>query len=378
MKTLSFTVDAKTVDGRLAQIKDMDPSLICLFFSPEHAEDGLLKKISELYKTIPVVGCSTAGEMSSEGYSQGGVSIVAIHFDDTEVRAVSETLPSSQHSRKTACSVAGQLKGEGLTGILMLAPGLNINGSEVCYGMQETVGEAVTIFGGLAADNANFKETFTFINGSLANNTLVAVGFYGDKIKIQASSKGGWKPFGPSRRVTKSVGNILYELDNKPALDLYKEYLGDKAADLPASGLLYPFSILDSNSNQTGLVRTILDINHDEKSLVLAGDIHEGSLVCLMHSDVDALIGGAAAAAQDLEINSTGDSSVAFLVSCVGRSIVMADEVEEELEVVQDILGKNVALTGFYSYGEICPFVGTKKSELHNQTMTIAHLSETA
>jgi hypothetical protein len=244
--------------------------------------------------------------------------------------------------------------------------------------MQETVGDAVTVFGGLAADKANFKETFTFINGSLANNTLIAVGFYGDKIKIQASSKGGWKPFGPSRRVTKSIGNILYELDNKPALDLYKEYLGDKATDLPASGLLYPFSILDSNANQTGLVRTILDVNHDEKSLILAGDIREGSLVCLMHSDVDALIDGAAAAAQDLKINNTEGSSVAFLVSCVGRSIVMADEVEEELEIVKGILGKNVALTGFYSYGEICPFVGTKKSELHNQTMTIAHLSETA
>jgi len=378
MKTLSFTVDKNTIDERLTQIKGMKPDLICLFFSPEHAKGELLKKIAETFRQVPVVGCSTAGEMSSDGYSQGGLSIVAIHFDGTKVRAVSETIQSSAHSRKAACSVANQLKGEGLTGILMLAPGLNINGSEVCHGIQEVAGEGVTIFGGLAGDNSNFAETFTFINGSLANNSLVAVGFYGDKIKIQASSKGGWKPFGPTRRVTKSVGNVLYELDNKPALDLYKEYLGEKAAALPASGLLYPFSILDQDSNQTGLIRTILDISHEKKSLILAGDIHEGSLVCLMHSDVDALINGAAAAAHDLEADDADGASVAFCVSCVGRSIVMADEVEEELEAVKNVLGKNTALIGFYSYGEICPFAGTRKSELHNQTMTIARLSERA
>ena len=77
---------------------------------------------------------------------------------------------------------------------------------------------------------------------------MVAVGLYGEHVKLGHGSKGGWDTFGPERIVTKSDGNVLYELDDKPALALYKEYLGDRAAGLPGSALLFPLALRASKA----------------------------------------------------------------------------------------------------------------------------------
>lgn len=102
-----------------------------------------------------------------------------------------------------------------------------------------------------------------------------------------------------------------------------------------------------------------------------------GSFVCLMHADIDELIEGAEGAARDACIDDSAGDSAALLVSCVGRRIVMSDDVVEEVEVVKDILDENTSIAGFYSYGEISPFEITGKPELHNQTMTVAYITET-
>ena len=191
MKTLSLTVDSKSFDNQLARIKDIDPSLLCLFFSPEYSNSHILKEITNTYKDIPVVGCSTAGEISNDALSSGGMSIMALNFEDTIVETSSEISNGAEDSYRAARTAAEKMPKENLAGVLVLAPGLNINGSEVVGGVTEVFGSDVTVFGGLAGDNVSFNETFTFINGSLSNNAIVLVGFYGSKIKIKASSKGG-------------------------------------------------------------------------------------------------------------------------------------------------------------------------------------------
>ncbi len=212
-------------------------------------------------------------------------------------------------------------------------------------------------------------------DGPPESNRIAVVGLYGERIKVGFGSLGGWDPFGPERLVTRSQGNILYELDGQPALALYKKYLGDYAKDLPASGLLFPLSL--KTENNESIVRTILGVNEAENSLTFAGDMPHGVQARFMMANFDRLIDGAVGAAQT-SFDAIGGTTpdLALLISCVGRKLVLKQRIEEEVEGVQDILGQGTALAGFYSYGEISPFNPSAKCELHNQTMTITTLSE--
>lgn len=187
---------------------------------------------------------------------------------------------------------------------------------------------------------------------------------------------GGWDPFGPERIITRSQGNVLYELDGQSALGLYKKYLGEHARELPASGLLFPLS-LRTQAGATPVVRTILSVDEATQSLTFAGDVPVGAYARLMKANFDRLIDGAtgAATAGGRALGGTA-TELAILISCVGRKLVLKQRIEEEVEGVRDVLGAGAVLTGFYSYGEISPFTPGAKCELHNQTMTITTLAE--
>jgi hypothetical protein len=263
---------------------------------------------------------------------------------------------------------------------LLLGQGVAVNGSALIAGMTKVLGEAVTITGGLAGDAAAFKETWVLNQTGVHNDELVCLGLYGAGLVFAHGSFGGWAPFGPARRVTRCAGNVLFELDGEPALDVYKRYLGDYARDLPASGLLFPFAMLGSDHNEIGLIRTILAVDERDGSLTLAGDIDPDGYLKLMHASTDALVGGAESAAQAAaaaaEVAGWGGQGLGLLVSCVGRKLVMGGRVEEEIEAVADVFGQSAILAGFYSNGEISPFTGNLECKLHNQTMTITYLGE--
>ena len=180
---------------------------------------------------------------------------------------------------------------------------------------------------------------------------------------------------GPSGLLPGAKGNCLHELDGRPALSLYEEYLGEKAADLPASALLFPLALKRPNETQT-LVRTVLNVSHEENSMTFAGDMPEGSIVQLMQANFDRIIDGAAQAASMLPIDLLEDSTMLSIpISCVGRRLILRHRAEEELEEVLAVLPSQTAQTGFYSYGELSPLTGST-CELHNQTMTLTLLSE--
>ena len=234
----------------------------------------------------------------------------------------------------------------------------------------------MTVTGGLAGDDARFQETFVMLDDAPRPGAIVGLGFYGDRLKVGIGSLGGWGPFGPDRVVTRSVGNVLYELDSQPALELYKRYLGEHAAGLPATGLLFPLGLRVEGS-ENRLVRTILAVDDAERSMTFAGDVPEGATVQLMRANYERLVDGAAGAAR-ISYEAIGSSSpdLAVLISCVGRKLVLKQMIEEEVEGVRDVLGEQTRLTGFYSNGEIAPFGPTGNCELHNQTMTITTFSE--
>lgn len=331
-------------------------------------------QIKLLYPNAHIVGSSSSGNILGAEISSAQVVATAIHLENTSI-AVSKVEISSGNSIETlSLELVNDLPQEKLKHIFVMSDGLNVNGSELIRGMNKNKG-TYTISGGMAGDGDRFQETWTIADAPARQNQIVLIGFYGDKLTVSTGCCAGWSSFGADRMVTKSSGNILFELDNQPALELYKEYLGEFSKDLPYSGMRFPLNIR-ANADAGEVTRTLLAIDEEQKSITFAGDIPEGYIARLMKPDIDALIDGAGLAAKDI-IQRKNSRGLSLVVSCVGRRVVMNDLVEEELENVESVLGENVQLTGFYSYGEISPFQNKmKQCELHNQTMTLTTLYE--
>jgi len=351
-----------------------EAGLILIFGSSALIKEGTA--VSELRKNHPnaiFVGGSTSGEITGTNVHDNTVVATLIEFEKTKIKYASEKVDTVEDSFEAGKRIINQIIEPGLKHVLVISEGLHINGSELVRGLRDVLPEGVAATGGLAGDGADFKETYILNEKGEAESQLIsAIGFYGDAIEFGYASLGGWDSFGVERMVTKSINNVLFELDGKPALDLYKSFLGDHAAELPASGLLFPLN-MRIGKDSIPIVRTILAVNEEEHSLTFAGDIPEGAYVRLMKANFDRLIEGAVGAAKSTVVNSP---EIAILISCVGRKLVLKQMIEEEVEGVADILGDDTTFCGFYSYGEISPFSIGASCELHNQTMTITTMKE--
>jgi len=357
------------------------PQLVLAFGATALLKDkARYDEIKSLYPSSHLVVCSTAGEIAGTTVSDGTLVVTAIQFEKSTVECVSVSISNAEESQQKGKELAGMLKKEGLVHALVFSDGLKVNGTALVAGLLESLPENVSVTGGLVGDGADFKRTLVGIDSPPEEGKIGLIGLYGG-IKIGYGSLGGWDPFGVERTITKSKGNILYELDGKPALNLYREYLGEQAAGLPGTGLLFPLSLRmkdGDGGNEVEVVRTILAIDEKEQSLTFAGDVPEGTPATLMKANFERLIDGAGkAASMSIEPIAGGKAELALLISCIGRKLVLKERVEEEIEAVQSAIGGQAALTGFYSYGEICPTAPKKKQcRLHNQTMTITTFRE--
>ncbi len=336
-----------------------------------------IDEVKKAYPAAQIVGCSTAGEICQENVFDNNIVCTALWFEKSSIQLVEEKISNVEDSFSVGEKLASKLDKEQLVHIMVLSEGININGSELTKGFNKQLNNSVSVTGGLAGDQANFIETLVVNNGVGEPNKVLAIGFYGKNLQVGYGSMGGWDSFGVDREVTKSAGNVLYELDGKPALELYKKYLGAHASDLPLSALLYPLNLMIKDTD-ISLVRTVLSVNEAAGSMTFAGDIPQGEYVRLMKANYNLLIEGANGAA---EMSKTSfrdlDPDFAILISCVGRKLVLKQRVEEELEAVREVVGSKAAMTGFYSYGEICPIKPFEQHcELHNQTMTITIFKE--
>lgn len=323
-----------------------------------------------------ITGCSTAGEIADVHVLDDSLSVVALELAHTPVRLTK--VLTADHANSYTCGrvLANRLMAPDLRHVLVLSDGLQVNGSQLVAGLKATLPDHVVITGGLAGDGARFNQTEVFHNDVVREGLITALGFYGDHLRVGYGSLGGWDAFGPERLITRSDANILYELDDQSALELYKTYLGEHAAGLPATGLLFPLCIR-SNAEAEPVVRTILAVDEASGSMTFAGDMPAGWYARLMRANFDRLIDGATYAARHAASLVERPATVALLISCVGRKMVLKQRIEEEVEGVRDVLGPNTILTGFYSYGEISPLLASAECTLHNQTMTITTFSET-
>jgi len=306
---------------------------------------------------------------------------VALRFADTAVRLACGMVGSAADSRACGSAIGQKLAAPDLAGIFVLSDGLNVNGSELVAGITEIVGKQTPLTGGLAGDGSQFHETLVGADGVPCSHAVVGIGFYGNSVRIGHGSAGGWDVFGPRRSITKSVGNLLLELDGERALDLYERYLGEEAAGLPGSGLLFPLQITDPVRLEHQVVRTILSVDREQRSMTFAGDVPQGWSAQLMRGSFHRLAEGAGEAARQARsglAESHDRNGVALLVSCIGRRLLMGQRTHEEIEAAAAELGSRLTRIGFYSYGEISPHAVSGICELHNQTMTVTTITEAA
>jgi hypothetical protein len=373
------------IDGNFAvdtgdQMTGAGPMLVLAFGGKEVLiNDNIYDKLKANYALADIVLCSTSGEIFNAAVFDNSVSVVAIEFEKTKIKTVSININNVADSFEAGKTLFTRLHGEGLAYVLIISDGGLVNGSQLVKGIEQVNTCNIPVTGGLAGDADKFSFTIVGCNEKPATGNIVAVGFYGDNLNIGHSSLGGWEIFGPEKKVTRSVSNCLYEIDNKSALDLYKQYLGKYADELPGSALLFPLYVRPEGSLDS-VVRTILSIDNEEQSMVFAGDIPEGSYVRFMKANFDKLIDAATHAASNSLLQFPAANSekpkLALLISCVGRKLILGKRVDEEVEAIKDIFGEATLLTGFYSYGEISPITPNATCELHNQTMTITTFNE--
>ena len=361
----------------LPTVEAGSPRIVLAFGARRLVQDGrLLAELRDHFPGAALIGCSTSGEIMGDEVGDDSLVVTVLGFDHTQFRTACVEIAEATSSHEVGKELALQLNEASLRHVFVVSDGLNVNGSDLARGIASGVSGGVSVTGGLSGDGADFAQTWVIAGDQAGPQRVAAIGFYGDRLRIGYGSMGGWQPFGPVREITRAEGNILYELDGRSALDLYKKYLGTHADQLPASALLFPILVTEENAGE-GVVRTILSVDENDKSMTFAGDIPRVGTAQLMKTNVDDLVDGATAAAE-ASLTGLGERrpDLALLVSCVGRKLVMKQRIEEEVDAVRDVFGGDTAIAGFYSYGELCPFGPGTACRLHNQTMTITVFAE--
>lgn len=378
MQTLQRTFRAAAdLAAGLPQLQDFTPDLLLIHAAPAWFETPAA--LESLLAAFPgrCLGCSTAGEIAGSAVLDDHCVVTALRFDTTALSIHEADIASTTDSYAAGQRIARSVVESRPDLLIVFAPGTAVDGARLVEGLMDELPQRFPISGGLAGDGGRFHQTWTIGPSGIHSDRVVAVALKGPGLRFGHGSYGGWKPFGPIRRVSRCEGNRLYRLESERALDVYRRYLGEYAHDLPASGLLFPFSVLDENGQETGLIRTIIGIDDESGSLILAGSVREGSFLQLMHTNSEGLVDGAEVAAERAFAPGVRDNaSLALLVSCIGRKLLLGERVEDEVEAALQMGPRNLAVAGFYSNGEIGPSGLTSDCRLHNQTMTITLIGE--
>ena len=339
--------------------------------------NNILSFLTAQFKNAQILSCTTAGEINQTNVEDNSIICSAIQFEKTPIETVVDNLINCKNSFELGANLAKKLNTKNLTHIFMLSDGNLVNGDDLLTGIKSEIGENIQISGGIAGDGDRFQKTYVGLNENYKEGNVVLMGLYGNHIHVGTGKKAGWDVFGPEKTITKSDGNFLHEIDGENALDMYKTYLGKYANELPASALLFPISI-KTKEHDFYIVRTILSIDNENKIMKFAGNVPEGSTIRFMKSNFDRLVLAASEAGLEA-CESLGNKNIpelAIIVSCVGRKLVLANRIEEEVEAAVECFPNSTKIIGFFSYGEISPQKDDHISYLHNQTITITTFSE--
>lgn len=360
----------------LGPAMDDERTLALVFGASTQLDDPApIRELGTMLPKATIIGASGAGAVASVDVLDTETTVALVRFEHTDLAVASEPVPTAEDSRSVGREVARRLVArDGLTAIYLLADGLLVNGPELVQGMNDILPAAVRLAGGMAGDTTAFERTWTIVGGEPRQGHVTALGFYGDRLRMERGCRGGSVGFGPRRLVTRSAGNVVYELDGTPALQLYKEFLGELASTLPGGASHFPLSVFRSSQSEA-VIRFVLGVDDATQSITVAGDIPQGAQVQLSRANRGDLLEGAQEAADALGIRAGSDPVLNLVVSCIGRRIVLGEQTEEELETTIEHLPAGSLQSGFYSYGEISS-TDARRCDMHNMTLTLTSLAE--
>ncbi len=367
------------------------PDVLIIFVSPQFEHKQMLSGIISITGNIPLVGGTTAGEISNSGFSEKSVVIMALSSRTLRF-ATGIGLNMGLDEAGCGAELAKGFQKKDLIdetlSLLIFPNGMGGDGVKVISGLHSVLGSDFEIVGGYLGDDDNFGHTFQYYNGKVYKDAIAGLLIYGDpKFKTGIGVRSGFESIGNRFECTSSEGHLVKEFDHEPALDLYKEFLGaERSKQLPGICLEYPFGLIDEkvsiDDQEYFQLRCGLMVDHENGTISLAGSIPEGSSITLTTASRRDIINGAKNAAEQALKNLRGAKPEAILMfSCVGRKLVLGRRTEEEILAVRKIIGEDVPIIGFYTYGEIGPIDKLKDdlaiTKFHNETVVLWILGST-
>ncbi len=353
------------------------PDACWLFCAPENGFEDLVKGVYEAIDRRPLIGCTTDGEISTAGFSTNSAVLGAIVSDQMAFEIVSVN-NIGRDNEKAGRQLASAFS-DAVRYVQLFSDGLTGNGSAILRGMATGFSKNTPVSGGTSADAGKFLKTWQFHSDRIFSDAAVAIGFSGD-FKLGTGVRSGWSRIGLPKKVTRSSGNILYELNGEPALNVYERFLGKHAKNLPGVGVEYPLGLVDHIERVDGsenlLLRATMSVDREKGSIQFAGEIPEGAMVYLTCGDKVSILDATDEAVQEA-VNDMGkevEPSMVFFYSCTARKTLLGLRVSEEIERVRSRLNPDVPILGFYTYGEYCRVRRHQPSQLHNETATLSFI----
>ncbi len=367
------------------------PSVAFVFSSVTYDQDAMLRGIAEISGNTPVVGCSTAGEITTAGpLDEPSVAVMLISSDSIKFHSgigvgVKENEVAA--GKTVADQVITRAGGkDNVKGFIMLSDGLAGNGAGILRGILSELGEHFPLVGGSAGDDFLFKETYQYLGNKVYTNSVVGVGISGN-LHHGIGVKHGWGMLSLPAKVTKSSGSKIFEINHKPAIELYRDYFKDQINNIGGKTLgeftlLYPLGI-KSLHNEEFLLRAPLFVDEKDGSIACGAETPEGSDIRIMMGTRESAIAMAQKAAEEAKDALNGATPKAiFIFNCIARKKLFGTRTPEEITAIQEVLGKEIPLIGFYTYGEQAPINGQVKNVMqcntvfHNETVVIYVLAD--
>jgi len=359
--------------------------LIIVFSSVSYDQAKMISGVRSVSKEIPLVGCSDSGEITANGPTSEQVAVMALDADNIDF-VIGVGLGTDKDSYAAGMAAAKEVKEKStkeLSLLMTFLDGLAENGAAVVRGLQEVLGKNLPIVGGSAGDDFLFKKTFQYYNDRIMTNAVISIGFSGEFI-FGVGVRHGWEPVGLPMKVTEAKGSRIIKVNNRPALSIYEDYFGKKAEELikePIAKMAYTYPLgMSVKGSEELLIRDVV-IANEQGEITCAAEIEEGSEIRLMLGEEErAILAAREAAKQALSQLNGVEPKAIFVFNCMARKKLLGINVKNEIDAIQDVLGKDVPLIGFYTYGELAPLageIGPKcHSVFHNETMTLMVLGE--
>lgn len=359
--------------------------VLLIFADPHFNHRALLAGVVDVTGTIPMVGGTTAGEISEAGFTSGSVVVMALGSREL-MFSTGIGQDMSKGEETSARSLVEDLRRQSSLdqafSLLIFPNGMGGDGVKVIKGLQSALDPSIEIVGGFLGDGLDFGPTFQFFNGQVYKDAMPGLLIRdGQRFTTGVGVRSGFESIGNRFYCTESDGNVAYRFDDRPALDLYKLFLGeDLSQRLPEVALEFPFGLIDEKVSIAGeeyfQLRAGLAVDHERGSITLAGSIPPGGAITLTTASRGDLIDGARLAAEQAKDGLRGARPVAVLMfSCVGRRLVLGRRTTEEVDAVRRVLGADVPLIGFYTYGEIGPIDKLRPelagAKFHNETVVL-------